>query len=158
MTAMELKVNALVMIEIGSAQEQEQGRQMLRRLRDGVYQASTLEDTVDELLEELNLRGEWQYIQIFRTALIQGYQRPSLMDCATRGIYQTVGGIYGVTASEVGRCIYRCIEVAYRRGDRETLNRFFRHQVSTVTGAPTPVNFLRRCLKELGERMQVVPA
>lgn len=156
MTALEMKVNALVLIEVGSAEERETGREMLRMLRDELYPAATLEDTVDELLGELGIEGSWQYVRILRTALIRAHQRPGLADCASKGVYKVVGEIYGVSTKEVGRSISRCIETAYRREDPDKLNAFFRHQVSPVTGAPTPVNFLRRCLRELEQRMQIV--
>ncbi len=155
MTVTEMKVNALVLIEIGSPEEQEEGRKMLRILRKGLIPAPTLEDTVDELLERLGLAEGWQYIQILRTALIQAYQHPGLMDCASRGVYRVTGEIYQVPADEVCRSITRCIATAYKRCDNTDLDAFFRHQLSEVTGMPTPVSFLRRCLKELRCKMQV---
>lgn len=156
MTAMEMKVNALVMIEIGSPEEQEEGRSVLRMLRDGLFPAPTLEDTVDELMEDLDMIEGRVCFQMIRTALIQAYQHPGLMDCASRGIYKVVGDIYQVSPAQVGQNIYRGIDIIYKRGDSKKLDEFFRFQLSEATGAPTPVNFLRRCLKELRCKMQVV--
>lgn len=155
MTALELKVNALVLIEIGSTEEQEEGRNTLRMLRDGLYPAPVLEDTVDELMEELNLIEGRLCVQMIRTALIQGYLHPELMECFTRGIYKTVGEIYQVSPVAVAQSITRGIEIAYRFGNSKELDGFFRYQVSSITGTPTPTVFLWRCLKELRQRMEV---
>lgn len=155
MTAAELKINALVLIEIGTPEEQEEGRNTLRMLRDGLYPAPVLEDTVDELMDELNLTGGKLDVQIVRTSLIQAYRKPALMDCLSRGLYKVVGGVYRCTPEEVGRNISRGVERAYRNGDPKLLDTFFKYQLSDVTGMPTPVNFLRRCLKELRQRMEV---
>lgn len=155
MTAAELKINALVLIEIGSPEEQEEGRNTLRMLRDGLYPEPVLEDTVDKLMEELNLTEGWRDVQIIRTALIQAYHSPRLLDCVSRELYKVLGEIYHASPAEVGRCISRGIERIYKRGDPRKLDAFFKYRLSDITGKPTPVNFLRRCLKELRERMEV---
>lgn len=155
MTAAELKINALVLIEIGSPEEQEEGRNTLRMLRDGLYPQPVLEDTVDKLMEELNLTEGRLDVQMIRTCLNQIYRKPALLDCVSKGLYKVVGEIYRVTPAEVGRNISRGIERAYRHGDKKKLDTFFKHRLSDITGMPTPVNFLHRCLKELRERMEV---
>ena len=155
MTARDLKLNALVLIAIGSPEEQEEGRNVLRMLRDGHYPEPTLENTVDALMEEFCATEGRLCFQMIRTALIQIYRNPALMDCLSSGIYKLLGEIYHTGYAEAGRNIHRGIEIIYRQGDSRKLDKFFQHQLSAITGLPTPYNFLRRCLQELRMRMDV---
>lgn len=155
MTATELKINALVLIEIGSPEEKEEGRQTLQMLRDGLIPTRTLEDTVDELLGELGMSAGHTSAQAVRETLIQAYQSPRLMDCCGRWLYPAVGEALNIPPERVSKCITHGIEAMYRRGDNGKLNEFFRGCLSVGTGMPTPVGFLRRCLKELRERFEI---
>ena len=49
---------------------------------------------------------------------------------------------FGTTASRVERAIRHAIEVAWDRGDLETLQRFFGYTVSNTKGKPTNSEFI----------------
>ena len=57
-------------------------------------------------------------------------------------LYPQVAKTFGTTPSRVERAIRHAIEVAWDRGDLETLQRFFGYTVSNTKGKPTNSEFI----------------
>ena len=57
-------------------------------------------------------------------------------------LYPEVAKRFGTTPSRVERAIRHAIEVAWDRGDLETLQRFFGYTVSNTKGKPTNSEFI----------------
>jgi two-component system response regulator (stage 0 sporulation protein A) len=57
-------------------------------------------------------------------------------------LYPTVAKKFDTTSSRVERAIRHAIEVAWDRGDLDTLQRFFGYTVSTNRGKPTNSEFI----------------
>ena len=57
-------------------------------------------------------------------------------------LYPAVARKFGTTASRVERAIRHAIEVAWDRGDLETLQKYFGYTVSNVKGKPTNSEFI----------------
>lgn len=155
MTALEMKVNALVLIAIGTPEEQEQGRDTLRQLLDGLIPAPVLEDTAAELLVELGFpEGNLGFEQA-RTALVMGYQNPRLFDSMSGELFHSIGAACNMDPSRIAQNIRTGIASMYREGNERKLDEFFRGAISAKTGFPPAGAFLRRCLRELRSRMEV---
>ena len=60
----------------------------------------------------------------------------------TKVLYPEVAKRFGTTASRVERAIRHAIEVAWDRGDLETLQKYFGYTVSNVKGKPTNSEFI----------------
>ena len=65
-----------------------------------------------------------------------------IINAVTKALYPAVAKKYGTTASRVERAIRHAIEVAWDRGDLETLQRYFGYTVSNVKGKPTNSEFI----------------
>ena len=65
-----------------------------------------------------------------------------MINSITKILYPTVAKIYNTTASRVERAIRHAIEVAWDRGDTETLNKYFGYTVSYGRGKPTNSEFI----------------
>lgn len=65
-----------------------------------------------------------------------------MLDCVTKVLYPTVAKRFNTTASRVERAIRHAIEIAWDRGDIETLNSFFRYTVNVEKGKPTNSEFI----------------
>lgn len=65
-----------------------------------------------------------------------------VINAITKVLYPTVAKKYKTTSSRVERAIRHAIEVAWDRGDVETLNGFFGYTVSNVKGKPTNSEFI----------------
>ena len=73
-------------------------------------------------------------------AHIKGYQY--LREAITKVLYPQVAKTFGTTPSRVERAIRHAIEVAWDRGDLDTLQRFFGYTVSNTKGKPTNSEFI----------------
>ena len=60
----------------------------------------------------------------------------------TKVLYPEVARRYSTTPSRVERAIRHAIEVAWDRGDLETLQKFFGYTVSNTKGKPTNSEFI----------------
>ena len=60
----------------------------------------------------------------------------------TKVLYPQVAKTFQTTPSRVERAIRHAIEVAWDRGDLDTLQRFFGYTVSNIKGKPTNSEFI----------------
>ena len=65
-----------------------------------------------------------------------------VINAVTKILYPTVAKQYQTTSSRVERAIRHAIEVAWDRGDVDTLNSFFGYTVQTDKGKPTNSEFI----------------
>ena len=65
-----------------------------------------------------------------------------VINAVTKVLYPAVAKKYGTTASRVERAIRHAIEVAWDRGDLETLQKYFGYTVSNAKGKPTNSEFI----------------
>ena len=65
-----------------------------------------------------------------------------IINAVTKVLYPAVAKKYGTTPSRVERAIRHAIEVAWDRGDLETLQKFFGYTVSNIKGKPTNSEFI----------------
>ena len=77
-------------------------------------------------------------------AHIKGYQylREAIINAITKVLYPQVAKAFQTTPSRVERAIRHAIEVAWDRGDLDTLQRFFGYTVSNTKGKPTNSEFI----------------
>ena len=67
-------------------------------------------------------------------------------------LYPEVAKRYNTTPSRVERAIRHAIEVAWDRGDIETLQKFFGYTVSNIKGKPTNSEFIAMIADNLSLR------
>ena len=67
---------------------------------------------------------------------------PDVINYVTKLIYPGVARTYDTTTSRVERAIRHAIEVAWDRGDVETLNKYFGYTISRQRGKPTNSEFI----------------
>ena len=67
---------------------------------------------------------------------------PSRTYLITKDLYWEIARKYKTTPSRVERAIRHAIEVAWDRGDLDTLQRFFGYTVSNTKGKPTNSEFI----------------
>ena len=65
-----------------------------------------------------------------------------VINSVTKVLYPEVAKRFHTTPSRVERAIRHAIEVAWDRGDLETLQRFFGYTVSNAKGKPTNSEFI----------------
>lgn len=65
-----------------------------------------------------------------------------MINCITKLLYPTVARMYDTTPSRVERAIRHAIEIAWDRGDVDTLNGYFGYTIHTSRGKPTNSEFV----------------
>jgi two-component system response regulator (stage 0 sporulation protein A) len=65
-----------------------------------------------------------------------------ILNSITKQLYPTIAQMYGTTASRVERAIRHAIEVAWNRGNTDTLNGLFGYTISNGKGKPTNSEFI----------------
>ncbi len=103
---------------------------------------SNLEATVTEIIHEIGVPAHIKGYQYLREAIIITINDMDVINAVTKVLYPAVAKKYGTTPSRVERAIRHAIEVAWDRGDLETLQKFFGYTVSNIKGKPTNSEFI----------------
>ena len=103
---------------------------------------SDLETTVTEVIHEIGVPAHIKGYQYLREAIIITINDMEVINAVTKVLYPAVAKKFSTTPSRVERAIRHAIEVAWDRGDLETLQKFFGYTVSCVKGKPTNSEFI----------------
>ena len=76
----------------------------------------------------------------------------------TKVLYPQVAKTFATTPSRVERAIRHAIEVAWDRGDLDTLQRFFGYTVSNTKGKPTNSEFIALIADKLQLQLKAAEA
>jgi two-component system response regulator (stage 0 sporulation protein A) len=107
-----------------------------------VRQEQSLESLVTEIIHEIGVPAHIKGYQYLREAIILTINDMDIINAVTKVLYPTVAKKYSTTPSRVERAIRHAIEVAWDRGDLETLQKFFGYTVSNIKGKPTNSEFI----------------
>ncbi|MBQ9687506.1 MAG: sporulation transcription factor Spo0A [Oscillospiraceae bacterium] len=113
-----------------------------RELSGGARQAADLEAVVTDIIHEIGVPAHIKGYQYLREAIILTINDMDMINAVTKVLYPEVAKRFGTTPSRVERAIRHAIEVAWDRGDVETLQKFFGYTVSGIKGKPTNSEFI----------------
>ncbi|MGI6028192.1 MAG: sporulation transcription factor Spo0A [Candidatus Heteroscillospira sp.] len=102
----------------------------------------SLEAVVTEVIHEIGVPAHIKGYQYLREAIILAINDMEVINAVTKVLYPAVAKKFGTTPSRVERAIRHAIEVAWDRGDLETLQKFFGYTVSNIKGKPTNSEFI----------------
>ena len=136
-------------------------RQMAAQLQGGGEETpradargETLERTVTSIIHEIGVPAHIKGYQYLREAIMIAVEDIEVINAVTKILYPEVAKRFGTTASRVERAIRHAIEVAWDRGDLETLQKYFGYTVSNVKGKPTNSEFIAMIADRLQLNMQ----
>ena len=98
--------------------------------------------TVTDIIHQLGVPAHIKGYHYLRSAIVSAYHDPALLESVTKQLYPQVADRFSTTPSRVERAIRHAIEIAWDRGDLETLNSFFGYTVNTCKGKPTNSEFI----------------
>lgn len=101
-----------------------------------------LEAVVTDIIHEIGVPAHIKGYQYLREAIILTINNMEMINAVTKVLYPEVARKFGTTPSRVERAIRHAIEVAWDRGDIETLQKFFGYTVSNIKGKPTNSEFI----------------
>ena len=103
---------------------------------------SSIETMVTSIIHEIGVPAHIKGYQYLREAIIIAVNDMDVINAITKVLYPQVAKTFQTTPSRVERAIRHAIEVAWDRGDLETLQRFFGYTVSNTKGKPTKSEFI----------------
>ena len=104
--------------------------------------SQSLESVVTSIIHEIGVPAHIKGYQYLREAIIIAVKDMDVINAVTKILYPEVAKHFGTTASRVERAIRHAIEVAWDRGDLETLQKYFGYTVSNAKGKPTNSEFI----------------
>ncbi len=107
-----------------------------------VSREPSLEAVVTDIIHEIGVPAHIKGYQYLREAIILTVNDMDAINAVTKVLYPAVAKKFATTPSRVERAIRHAIEVAWDRGDLETLQRFFGYTVSNIKGKPTNSEFI----------------
>ncbi len=97
---------------------------------------------ITSVLHTLGIPAHIKGFSYLRCAIGLTMADPDMLNYVTKSLYPTVAKTFSTTTSRVERAIRHAIEVAWDRGDIETLNRYFGYTISRQRGKPTNSEFI----------------
>jgi len=101
-----------------------------------------IESMVTNIIHEIGVPAHIKGYQYLREAIIIAVNDMDVINAITKVLYPQVAKTFQTTPSRVERAIRHAIEVAWDRGDLDTLQKFFGYTVSNTKGKPTNSEFI----------------
>lgn len=104
--------------------------------------ANTLEAEITNIIHEIGVPAHIKGYLYLREAIEMVVNDVELLSAVTKELYPSIAKKYNTTASRVERAIRHAIEVAWGRGQVETINRIFGYTIRNSKGKPTNSEFI----------------
>jgi len=101
-----------------------------------------IETQVTKIIHQIGVPAHIKGYQYLRTAILMTVSDSDIINSVTKVLYPSVAKKYSTTTSRVERAIRHAIEVAWDRGDIDTLNSYFGYTVQNNRGKPTNSEFI----------------
>ena len=105
-------------------------------------QCKDTELIVTDIIQKLGVPAHIKGYHYLRTAILSAVDNGKLLECVTKQLYPSVAHKHETTSSRVERAIRHAIEIAWDRGNSETINSFFGCTVDNYRGRPTNSEFI----------------
>ena len=102
----------------------------------------SLDERIANIFLSMGIPAHIKGYQYLREAILIAVNDMDVINAVTKVLYPEVAKRFDTTASRVERAIRHAIEVAWDRGDLETLQKYFGYTVSNVKGKPTNSEFI----------------
>ena len=122
--------------------EELRGGQTVRSFSAAQESKPSIEAMVTSIIHEIGVPAHIKGYQYLREAIIIAVEDMDVINAITKVLYPQVAKTFQTTPSRVERAIRHAIEVAWDRGDLDTLQRFFGYTVSNTKGKPTNSEFI----------------
>ena len=136
-------VDYLLLKPVGQKNVVDRMEEVLETARNAASAAGPdIETMVTNVIHEIGVPAHIKGYQYLREAIIIAVNDMDVINAVTKVLYPQVAKTFSTTPSRVERAIRHAIEVAWDRGDLDTLQRFFGYTVSNTKGKPTNSEFI----------------
>ncbi len=101
-----------------------------------------LETDITEIIHDIGIPAHIKGYQYLRDSIMLSVKDNDVINSITKILYPTIAKKYQTTSSRVERAIRHAIEVAWNRGNTDTLNGLFGYTISNGKGKPTNSEFI----------------
>lgn len=101
-----------------------------------------LDTEITTLLHDIGIPAHIRGYQYIREAINLVYNDIEILNSITKGLYPTIAIKFKTTASRVERAIRHAIEIAWVRGNIETITKIFSYTISYNKAKPTNSEFI----------------
>ena len=101
-----------------------------------------METQVTKVIHQIGVPAHIKGYQYLRYAILKTIEDNDIINSVTKVLYPAVAKKYQTTTSRVERAIRHAIEVAWDRGDVDTLNSYFGYTIQNSRGKPTNSEFI----------------
>lgn len=109
---------------------------------DRAFTKLDLESMVTKVIHEIGVPAHIKGYRYLRDSIMMTVNNMEIINSITKLLYPTVAKLYNTTPSRVERAIRHAIEVAWDRGEPDTLNRYFGYTIASGKGKPTNSEFI----------------
>ncbi len=109
---------------------------------DAPQSTPDIETQVTKIIHQIGVPAHIKGYQYLRTAILLTVKDSEIINSVTKILYPSVAKKYQTTTSRVERAIRHAIEVAWDRGDVDTLNSYFGYTIQNNRGKPTNSEFI----------------
>ena len=104
--------------------------------------ANSLEGDITDIIHEIGVPAHIKGYVYLREAITMVVNDMELLSAVTKELYPSIAKKFNTTSSRVERAIRHAIEVAWSRGQVETINKIFGYTVHNDKGKPTNSEFI----------------
>ena len=104
--------------------------------------SADMETQITKIIHQIGVPAHIKGYQYLRTAILMAIEDNNIINSVTKILYPSVAQKYSTTSSRVERAIRHAIEVAWDRGDIDTLNAYFGYTIQNNRGKPTNSEFI----------------
>lgn len=101
-----------------------------------------LEALVTNIIHEVGVPAHIKGYQYLREAIMMVVNNIDIINQITKSLYPDIAQKFNTTPSRVERAIRHAIEVAWGRGEQETVQNIFGYTISAAKGKPTNSEFI----------------
>lgn len=109
---------------------------------EGEEDTLSMETQITAIIHDVGVPAHIKGYQYLREAILIAVEDIDVINAVTKVLYPEVAKRFGTTASRVERAIRHAIEVAWDRGDVDTLNSYFGYTIHNLRGKPTNSEFI----------------
>lgn len=110
---------------------------------------SDIESQITKIIHQIGVPAHIKGYQYLRSAIMMTVADGGVINSVTKVLYPSVAKEYSTTTSRVERAIRHAIEVAWDRGDIDTLNSYFGYTIQNDRGKPTNSEFIAMIADDL---------
>ncbi len=124
-------------------------------VKDNVVTDSGLYMMITEIIHQIGVPAHIKGYHYLRDGIMMSVKDSEVINAITKLLYPTIAKKYNTTSSRVERAIRHAIEVAWDRGDIDTLNSYFGYTIQNDRGKPTNSEFIAMIADKLRLQLKI---